>query len=165
MSYAFRPAVRADLPMLRGWLETAEVRRWWGDPDEQFALLDADLDDARMTMRIVSLDCNPFAYVQHCLVHDWPQTPYAHLPAGALAIDAFIGVPAMIGRGHGSRFLRLLAEQLIAEGAPLLAIDPDIANVRARAAYARAGFVEDAVVATEEGPVALMHFGTNPASR
>lgn len=37
MSYVFRLAVRADLPMLRGWLETLEVRRWWGDPDEQFA--------------------------------------------------------------------------------------------------------------------------------
>jgi aminoglycoside 6'-N-acetyltransferase len=59
MSYAFRPAVRADLPMLRSWLETPEVRRWWGAPDAQFALLDADLDDARMAMRIVSLDGNP----------------------------------------------------------------------------------------------------------
>lgn len=165
MSYAFRPAIRADLPMLRGWLATPEVKRWWGDPDEQFALLDADLDDARMTMRIVSLDGIPFAYVQYCLVHDWPQTPFAHLPAGALAIDAFIGVPAMIGRGHGSTFVRLLAEELIGDGAPLLAIDPDITNVRARAAYARAGFVEDAVFETEDGPALLMLFGATPASR
>jgi aminoglycoside 6'-N-acetyltransferase len=165
MSYAFRPAVRADLPMLRGWLETPEVRRWWGDPDAQFALLDADLGDARMAMRIVSLDGNPFADVQHCRVHDWPQTPFAHLPGGARAIDAFIGVPEMIGKGHGGRFLRLLAEELIAQGAPMLAIDPDMTNFRARAAYARAGFVEDAVVATEEGPVALMLFGAIAASR
>ena len=165
MSYAFRPANRADLPMLRDWLETPEVRRWWGEPDAQFALLDADLDDARMTMRVVSFDGNPFAYVQYCRVHDWPQTPFAHLPAGALAIDAFIGVPTMIGKGHGGAFLRLLAEELIADGAPVLAIDPDIANVRARAAYARAGFVEEAVVATEDGPVVLMLLGAIPTSR
>jgi aminoglycoside 6'-N-acetyltransferase len=165
MSYAFRPAIRADLPMLRGWLETPEVRRWWGDPDEQFALLDADLDDARMTMRIVSFDGKPFAYVQHCLVHDWAQTPFAYLPADARAIDAFIGESMMIGKGHGGRFLRLLAEELIADGAPLLAIDPDSANGRARAAYARAGFVEDSIFATEDGPVALMLFGAAPASR
>ena len=57
----------------------------------------------------------------------------------------------MIGRGHGSVFLRLLAERLIREGAPLVAIDPDVGNERARRAYARAGFTGDRVVDTEGG--------------
>lgn len=64
----------------------------------------------------------------------------------------------MIGQGHGARFLRLLAERLMTDGAPLVAIDPHVENLRARKAYANAGFVGDAMVETGEGPAALMIF-------
>lgn len=158
MSYTFRPATRADLPMLREWLETPDVVRWWGDPAEQYALLEEDLDEAGMAMLIVSFEGTPFAYAQHYAVHRWPQPHFEHLPAGSRAIDAFVGVPAMLGKGHGRAFLRLLAMELIAAGAPIVAIDPDIANARARAAYARAGFVHDGIVESGEGTVARMLF-------
>jgi aminoglycoside 6'-N-acetyltransferase len=159
MSYTFRPAARTDLPMLREWLETPDVVRWWGDPAEQYALLEEDLDEPGMTMLIVSFEGSPFAYAQHYAVHRWPQPHFAHLPAGTRAIDAFVGVPAMLGKGHGRAFLRLLATDLIEVGAPTVAIDPDIANARARAAYARAGFLDDGIVESGEGPVARMLFG------
>jgi aminoglycoside 6'-N-acetyltransferase len=159
MTYAFRPAARADLPMLREWLETPDVVRWWGGPAEQYTLLEEDLDEPGMTMLIVSFEGRAFAYAQHYAVHRWPQPHFAHLPASTRAIDAFVGVPAMLGKGHGSAFLRLLAVNLIAAGAPMVAIDPDIANARARAAYARAGFLDDGIVESGEGPVARMLFG------
>ena len=159
MSYTFRSATRADLPMLREWLKTPDVVRWWGDPTEQYTLLEEDLDEPGMTMLIVSLGGTPFAYAQHYAVHRWPQPHFEHLPAGARAIDAFVGVPAMLGKGHGSAFLRLLATKLITAGAPTVAIDPDIANARAQAAYARAGFIDDGIAESGEGPVARMVFG------
>jgi hypothetical protein len=52
--YSFRAASANDLPRLRRWLRTAEVSRWWGDPNEELEFLRADLNDPRMTMRIVS---------------------------------------------------------------------------------------------------------------
>jgi aminoglycoside 6'-N-acetyltransferase len=156
--YAFRPALRDDLPMLERWLRAPDVVRWWGDPDEQAALLQQDLDEPAMVMRIVSLDGRPFAYAQDYAVHAWPQPHFAHLPAGARAIDTFIGEPGMIGRGHGGAYLRLLAERLRAEGAPVVAIDPDLDNVRALRAYAKAGFHGSAVVDSAEGPAMLMIF-------
>jgi len=159
MSYAFRAATPIDLPMLQEWLATPAVARWWGDPAEQLALLTEDLDEPGMTMLIVSFEGSPFAYAQHYAVHRWPQPHFEHLHAGTRAIDAFVGVPAMLGKGHGSAFLRLLAADLIAAGAPVVAIDPDIANARARAAYARAGFLDDGIVESCEGPVARMLFG------
>jgi aminoglycoside 6'-N-acetyltransferase len=158
MRYTFRPAVRADIPVLGDWLETPDVVRWWGDPVEQRSLLEEDLDEPGMTMLIVSFEGTDFAYAQHYAVHRWPQPHFEHLPAGARAIDAFVGVPTMLGRGHGSAFLRLLAMDLIAAGAPMVAIDPDLANVRARAAYAAAGFVEDGIVESGDGRVARMLF-------
>jgi aminoglycoside 6'-N-acetyltransferase len=145
--------------MLAGWLQTFEAQRWWGDPTAQLALLRADLDDPAMTMLIVELDGRPFAYAQHYEVHAWPQPHLDHLPPGSRAIDAFIGDPDMLGRGHGSRFLRLLAQSLLAEGAPVVGIDPRADNLRARRAYAKAGFHGDQAIRTDEGPVTLMIFG------
>jgi aminoglycoside 6'-N-acetyltransferase len=158
MTYNFRPAETSDLPMLRRWLQTPEVVRWWGEPAEQAALLEGDLSEPLMVMRIVSRDGRPFAYAQDYDVSSWPQAQFSHLPAGTRAVDAFIGVPDMIGRGHGAAFLRLLAQRLISDGAPLVAIDPDTRNARARGAYQRAGFIEQGVFAVEAGEIAVMIF-------
>ena len=135
--YTFRPAGVHDLPLLERWLRTAEVVRWWGDPQEQAALLREDLDDPRMVMRIVSLAGRPFAYAQDYDVHRWPQAHFADLPAGSRAIDSFIGEPDMLGRGHGSNYLRLLAAQLRVESVPVVAIDPDAHNLPERIRMAR----------------------------
>jgi aminoglycoside 6'-N-acetyltransferase len=62
----------------------------------------------------------------------------------------------MIGRGHGPAYLSLLAERLCAEGAPLVAVDPAVGNLRARRAYEKAGFRLEARVATVPGLAALM---------
>jgi len=157
-AYSFRPATAGDLPMLRAWLSAPEVARWWGDPQREAATLEEDLTEAAMTMLIVSFQGRPFAYVQHYAVDAWPQPHFAHLPVGARAIDAFVGEPDMLGRGHGGVFLRRLAERLKAEGSPAIAIDPDVDNARARRAYARAGFRGETIVETGEGPAILMLF-------
>ena len=51
--YVFRPMSDADLAMIRCWLETPEVVRWWGLPDEQFALVSGDLEHPEMDQFIV----------------------------------------------------------------------------------------------------------------
>jgi aminoglycoside 6'-N-acetyltransferase len=155
-TYSFRPASANDLPRLRRWLSAPEVARWWGDPGDELELLREDLNEPRMTMRVVCFRGRPFAYAQDYEVHAWPQAHLMHLARGSRAIDSFIGRPTMIGRGHGSAYLRLLAERLSAEGAPLVAIDPAIDNLRARRAYEKAGFSFEALVTTEAGPAALM---------
>jgi len=156
MSYTFRPAQPDDMTMFRRWLRTPEVVKWWGDPEEQAGLLEEDLRNPLMTMLVVSLERRPFAYAQHYDVDSWPQPQFAGRPAGARAIDAFIGEPDMIGQGHGGAFLHLLTLQLLDSGVPLVAIDPDVENVRARSAYRRAGFEGETVVETGEGPAVLM---------
>ena len=156
--YCFRPATPADLPMLEVWLHSREVVRWWGTPATQLDLLREDLSDPKMVMRIVNYQDVPFAYAQDYDVASWPAPHFSGLPPGTRAIDAFIGEPVMTGRGHGSRFLRLLARGLIDEGAPLVAIDPDVRNLRAQRAYEKAGFRRHSVVDTREGPAVLMLF-------
>jgi aminoglycoside 6'-N-acetyltransferase len=156
--YSFCPFTADDLAMAARWLRCPEVVRWWGDPTEQLALLAEDLDEPAMRQWIVACDGRPFAYAQAYEAHAWPQAHLACLPRGAQVIDAFIGEPDFLGRGHGSAFLRRLAERLLADGAPFIAIDPELENLRARRAYARAGFVGDLPVETSDGLAVVMLF-------
>lgn len=156
--YRFRSLVPADLRMVARWLQSPEVARWWGNPKEQEALIRHDLEEPAMRQWIVEDERHPFAYAQAYPAHAWPQPHLAHLPGQARVIDAFIGEPAMLGQRHGRGFLRLLAHMLLAEGAPVVAIDPVLDNHRARHAYASAGFVEERIIETEAGPSVLMLF-------
>jgi aminoglycoside 6'-N-acetyltransferase len=88
----------------------------------------------------------------------WSQAHLAYLPHGSRALDTFIGEPDMLGVGHGSRYLRTLAQRFRAEGTPVVAIDPAADNVRARRACTRAGFGNECEVDTAEGRAIVMTF-------
>jgi aminoglycoside 6'-N-acetyltransferase len=156
--YTFQPVTQGDLPQLEVWLQGPEIVTWWGDPVEQAELLRSDVDEPRMQMELVLFNGRPFAYVQSYEVHAWPQPHLDHLSIGSRAIDTFIGEPTMIGRGHGSAYLRIMALRLQAEGAPVIAIDPSEANRRAVRAYYNAGFRIDSMFSSEEGSAVLMLF-------
>ena len=157
-AYHFRPLTCADLPMVARWLGTPGVLRWWGDPKEQIDLITEDLDEPLMRQWIVEHEGSAFAYVQAYPAKTWPQTHLTHLPNGAVVIDAFIGEPAMVGwrawecvlagvwreaprrrRAHCCRRLQDYCD-----------------NHWARRAYTRAGFVEESIVETVNGPVVVM---------
>ena len=154
-AYVFKPMTATDLPLIRRWLETPEVARWWGRPDEQYALVSGDLDHPDMDQFIVALGEHPFGYIQCYPLSTWNQGFGSHPPA-TRGIDQFIGEPEMIGCGHGSSFIRQFAEALLASGIPRVVTDPDPDNGRAVRAYAKAGFQSDRLVDTSDGPALLM---------
>jgi aminoglycoside 6'-N-acetyltransferase len=145
----------ADLPLMLRWLETPEVVRWWGQPDEQYALVSGDLDHPDMDQFIVAVDDHPFGYIQCYALSTWNQN-FGAQPPKTRGIDQFIGEPNMIARGHGSGFIRQFADNLLASGIPRVVTDPDPDNGRAVRAYAKAGFQSDRVVDTPDGPALLM---------
>jgi aminoglycoside 6'-N-acetyltransferase len=77
-------------------------------------------------------------------------------PAATRGIDQFIGEPDMIGRGHGSGFIRQFTDTLLRSGIPRVVTDPDPDNGRAVRAYAKAGFQGERLVDTPDGPALLM---------
>ncbi len=153
--YVFRPLAAGDLSLIRNWLETPEVVRWWGQPDEQYALVSGDLDHPDMDQFIVALDDRPFGYIQCYALSPWNQGFGSH-PPKTRGIDQFIGEPDMIGRGHGSSFIRQFACGLLSSGIPRIVTDPDPDNGRAVRAYEKAGFERDRIVDTPDGPALLM---------
>ena len=153
--YVFRPMTRGDLALVRGWLETPEVVRWWGQPDEQYGLVSGDLDHPDMDQFIVAFDDHPFAYLQCYALGTWNEG-FGTQPPGTRGIDQFIGEPGLIGRGHGSGFIRQFADTRLASGLPRIVTDPDPDNGRAIRAYAKAGFQSDRLVDTPDGIALLM---------
>lgn len=153
--YAFRPMTAADLPLVRRWLGEAQVREWWGDPDEQFALVSGDLVEPAMEQFIVLAGTRPFGYLQCYRLTAW-NTGFGPQPEGTRGIDQFIGESDMIARGHGSAFIRQFVDGRLRQGLPRVVTDPDPLNARAVRAYEKAGFVRDRVVETPDGPALLM---------
>jgi aminoglycoside 6'-N-acetyltransferase len=97
--------------------------------------------------------CRPFTVADLPLAERWLQTPaLVHWwgePAQQIAlVREDLDEPLMRQWivQHGGAFLRMLAGQLLAEGASVVAIDPARDKHQARRACARAGFVGEAVV-------------------
>ena len=143
--YTFRKLARSDMALFHHWLEQPHMGGWWADAATEWALLEPEIElnlahESPTDMRIVELAGTAFAYVQDYDVHAYAMPQCAELPPKSRAMDSFLGDPAYLGQGHGSGFLQVRATQLLAAGAPLIAVDPDPANTRAIAAYTRAGF-------------------------
>lgn len=146
---------RADFPLLRGWLGHPHVRAWWGDPEEELALIEEDLDGTTCDMRVVWAEA-PFAFVQDYPVRAYGAPHYGHLPDAARAMDTFLGDPVYLGLGHGARYLRARADALFDAGVPAVAVDPDPGNAQAIATYRKAGFREVGLRRCEDGSETLV---------
>ena len=154
--YSFRPITRADLPMFRHWLDQPHLGGWWADGATEARLVEEDLGTDRMDMRIVELDGTPFAYIQDYNAHAFGAPQFAGFHPDARAIDTFLGDSAFLGQGHGAGFIAARVAEL-RRSCPVVLTDPDPANLRAIAAYLRAGFRRDRVTPSEDGdPVQVM---------
>jgi aminoglycoside 6'-N-acetyltransferase len=154
--YVFRPMSAADLTMVRHWLAAPHVAQWWGDPQEQYALVRDDFNHPSINQYIVAIDDHPFAYLQCYDPNAWPNHGFGALPRGTRGIDQFIGELDMIDRGHGAALIRRFVDNLLAAGTPRVLTDPNPANARAVRAYEKAGFGEGRLVDTPDGRALLM---------
>jgi aminoglycoside 6'-N-acetyltransferase len=151
-AYHFRPMSAHDLPMVRAWQAAPHVREWWDD--EPLTL--ASEDEPATDQYIVAIDGQPFAYLQCYQQSAYPENGLGTHPPGTRGIDQFIGEPDMVGRGHGSAFVRAFVDALLTAGVPRVITDPSLANARAIAANTKAGFRREREVDTPDGRALLM---------
>ncbi|MCK8484896.1 acetyltransferase [Aliiroseovarius sp. S2029] len=153
-TYSFRAVNVSDLNLLNKWLREPHVAEWW---DASTPYTTDTLDRSYVTMRMVEADRLPFALIQDYDVHAQEGHHFGQLPNGARGMDQFIGEPAILGRGHGSAFIKKRMTELFAIGVPVLAVDPHPDNARAIAVYQKIGFhVRGQPRETEWGPILPM---------
>lgn len=147
-----------DIPLVNRWRRTPEVCRWWGESDGSPPALwtRAVLAEPEVRRWIVSHGGRSIACLQDYDPHNRPGHHFGFLPPGSRGIDQFIGVPEMIGMGHGRRFLRAFCDRLFAEGVPAIGTDPHPDNLRAIRACEHAGFAGTDLRETEWGRCRLM---------
>lgn len=151
-AYRFRSMAAQDLAMVRAWQAAPHVQEWWDDDPITLA----SEDEPEVDQYVVAVGGRPFAYLQCYLQSAYPENGLGTHPAGTRGIDQFIGVPDMVGRGHGSAFIRAFVDGLLADGVPRVIVDPCLLNARAIRAYVKAGFHSEREVDTPDGRALLM---------
>ena len=151
--------------MLLAWFSQPHARRWWGPPEDDLAMVEADLDGGGFAMWIAALDGVPFADVQDCDPARAEEPYHAGAPPGARAMDLLIGPPSHLGRGLAGPLLRAFADHAAARGAAGLRLDPDAGNAPAVAAYRHAGFAETARHRERGAETVVMRLPPAPETR
>jgi aminoglycoside 6'-N-acetyltransferase len=135
----FFPVNESHRDLLRHWLSQPHARAWWGETEEELALIFDDKGEHEPF--IACIDGNPAAYIQAWWPSKHPDLPWQHgMTRTTRGIDIMIGDAVNLGKGYGPLIIRQFVAKLISEGATRLVIDPDSANTRAVRSYSKAGF-------------------------
>jgi len=136
---------------MAAWRNQPHVREFW-DPDDPPATAASVAEEYAPDVRgetatrpcVIEVGGVPVGFIQF---YSWAEYPDdlaevgITVQDGAWSLDIFIGERQWVGRGVGSRTVRLLADHLFdTEGATTVAFGVEAVNLRARRAYEKAGF-------------------------
>jgi aminoglycoside 6'-N-acetyltransferase len=143
-----------DFALIMRWRAMPHVHAWW-DPDDPVPDMDEVLRHYRPTTDpehpttgcVIELDGRPIGYLQFYRWAAWIRDPPAEgvldipLAEDPWGLDVYIGEPDLVGIGLGSRAVALACRHLDeAHGARVVMLTTEVDNLRAQAAYRRAGF-------------------------
>ncbi len=141
-----------DLPTIRRWLAEPHIARVWATPEEGVAKIASHLSQAHVAPYLIVEDEQPVGYLQLYLANPDEFWSAHDLPRETYGLDLFIGPPQLVGRGLGTRAIRLAVRHLWAlPDAARLHIDPSPDNAAAIHAYGKAGFVPVGEIETPDG--------------
>ena len=154
-----------DLPMLHDWLNRPHVVEWWGGEEER-PTLDEVLEKYRprvmaeesVTPYIAMLGEEPIGYAQSYVAlgseDGWWED---ETDPGVRGIDQSLANPGQLNKGLGEKLVRTLVEHLFTDPAVTkIQTDPAPNNHRAIRCYEKAGFVQQGVIFTPDGPAVYM---------
>ena len=137
---ALRPATVADAPRLRRW--DAEPHVLASDPNDDWQW-ETELQKSPPWREQLIAEVNglPIGFLQIIDPAEEESRYWGDVPAGLRAIDIWIGEPAYLGRGYGTRMMQLAIGRCFADpGVEAILIDPLASNARAIRFYQRLGF-------------------------
>lgn len=154
-----------DLPMLHDWLNRPHIVKWWGGEEARPTLdevlvdyLPKALATESVTPYIAMLGDEPIGYAQSYVAlgsgDGWWEE---ETDPGVRGIDQSLANPAQLGQGLGTQLVCALVELLFSD--PMVTkiqTDPDPNNYRAIRCYEKAGFEQQKIITTPDGPAMYM---------
>lgn len=154
-----------DPPMLHDWLNRPHIVEWWGGEAARPTLADVIEHygprvqaEGSITPYIALLGDEPIGYAQSYIVlgsgDGWWED---EADPGVRGIDQSLAHPGQSGKGLGTRLVQTLVEQLFADPAVTkVQTDPSPRNLRAIRCYEKAGFRQERLITTPDGPAVYM---------
>ena len=154
-----------DLPMLHDWLNRSHIVEWWGGEEERPTFdevlehyLPRVMAQESVTPYIAMLDEEPIGYAQSYVAlgsgDGWWED---ETDPGVRGIDQSLANPTQLNKGLGTKLVRALVELLFSDSAVTkIQTDPAPNNHRAVRCYEKAGFVQQKIVTTPDGPAVYM---------
>ncbi len=125
--------------LVRRWIESDHVSRWWGDPVHGLAMFDAT---PAHNHALIVHGGKPVGYVRWETVslEALAAVGLVGIPEGFIDIDILIGEPSSAGIGVGPRALDALFDHFRkTTEAPVAGLCTSVDNHRANAAFRKAG--------------------------
>lgn len=149
---SYRPATRADIPVLRFWDEQPHVKA--SDPDSDWNWEEEVSDDPSnepwwREQWMVEVDRQPVGFLQLMDTSETETGYWGSDPPGERAIDIWIGEADLLGQGLGTEMMTWAIMRCFEPAeVSAIAIDPLVTNTRAHRFYERFGFtfVEEQVM-------------------
>jgi RimJ/RimL family protein N-acetyltransferase len=160
--WRFEPLRQKDLPLFHAWLKRPHIATWW-QPTPSLEELAAEyaprIDGSDSTLAYIAHGPDHALGFIQCYVvagsgGGWWED---ETDPGARGIDQVLADGQRLNQGLGSAMVRAFLRQLFADPAvTTVQTDPSPRNLRAIAAYKKAGFVAEREVLTPDGPALLM---------
>lgn len=160
-----RLMTESDLPMLHAWLNRPHIVEWWGGEDKRPTLgkvlehySPRVLAEQAVVPYIAMLDDEPIGYAQSYTAlgsgDGWWED---ETDPGVRGIDQSLANPSQLNKGLGTTLVRSLVELLFSDPAvSKIQTDPSPNNHRAIRCYEKAGFAQDKIILTPDGPAVYM---------
>ncbi|MFK7892048.1 MAG: AacA4 family aminoglycoside N(6')-acetyltransferase [Granulosicoccus sp.] len=154
-----------DLPMLYDWLNRPHIVKWWGGEEARLTLaevfehyLPRILAEESVTPYIAMLHGEPIGYAQSYVAvgsdDGWWKD---ETDPGVRGIDQSLANPAQLDKGIGTMLVSSLVELLFSDPkVTKIQTDPAPRNHRAIRCYEKAGFVQQKIITTPDGPALYM---------
>lgn len=162
---ALRLMTEADLTMLHDWLNRPHIVEWWGGEAARPSLeevrqhyLPRILGEEPVTPYIAMFGDKPIGYAQSYVAMGsgdgwWEE----ETDPGVRGIDQSLANPVELSKGLGTALVQTLVAHLFSEPAVTkVQTDPAPHNHRAIRCYEKAGFVQQGLITTPDGPATYM---------
>lgn len=106
-----RKFIPEDFNILRIWLKQDYIRKYWGAPQEWINEISENIDADWVKYFIV--ECyKPIGFLQYYETDKAPEGNWSKEPPGTVGIDYLIGDKEYLGKGYGSRMIKLFVEYI-----------------------------------------------------